>query len=361
MAGERPEASSDKRRLGLYAFIATATLLLLAVVGLCGWLIAAGPLAKPPPPKAVELTLALAPPVPPAASQPSTPPASTLAAPPAEERPQPSPPAPSARPPTAATPGPAASPPASTAAAAPANWLKHAQPFQAKPDRPRIALVVHDLGLDRTQTQAAIQQLPPEVTLAFSPYASGLQALVEQARAAGHEVLMQLPMEPHDYPANDPGPLALITSATTRENIERLDMVLGRADGALGVITLMGARFTASEPHMRPVLEALRQRGLVFVDARTAPDSVAARLAVELGVARAHSDRMLDQEASRAAIDARLAEVERIALANGQALALGFPFPVTLERAARWVQTLEAKNLQLAPVSAVVNRQRTGS
>lgn len=374
MATARPEPGTGQRPVGLYAFVATASLLLLAVAGTIVWLIATEP---PPKPQvalpAVELKLD----PPPAVAAPSVEQAPPAAATTAQQRPaepvpaippqptqptQPTQPRPQAAAVTLplASPGPLAVP-TLTPGPQQAAWMKHARPFQAKPDRPRVALILHGLGMDRAQTQAAIQQLPPEITLAFSPYASGLQAWVEEARAAGHEVLVQVPMEPHDYPANDPGPLALITGATTRENIERLDMVLGRANGALGVINLMGARFTASEPHMRPILEALRERGLVFVDARTAPDSVGARLASELGVARAFSDRTLDQEASRAAIDARLAEIERMALANGQALALGFPFPVTLERTARWVQTLEAKSLQLAPLSAVVNRQRIGS
>ena len=368
MATAGPEPGTGQRPVGLYAFVATASLLLLAVAGTIAWLIATEP---PPKPQVAspEVELKLDPP--PAVAAPSVGQAPPAAATTAQERPaepvpatppQPTQPRQQAAAVTLplALPGPLAVP-TLTPGPQQGAWMKYARPFQGKPDRPRVALILHGLGMDRAQTQAAIQQLPPEITLAFSPYASGLQAWVEEARAAGHEVLVQVPMEPHDYPANDPGPLALITGATTRENIERLDMVLGRANGALGVINLMGARFTASEPHMRPILEALRERGLVFVDARTAPDSVGARLASELGVARAFSDRTLDQEASRAAIDARLAEIERIAQANGQALALGFPFPVTLERTARWVQTLEAKSMQLAPLSAVVNRQRIGS
>jgi len=237
-------------------------------------------------------------------------------------------------------------------------WRRLARPFDAPPERPRIAVVVYRLGMSKVETDAAVQHLPATVTLAFSPYARGLSDWIGTARAAGHEVLVQVPMEPLDYPVNDPGPLALLTSAAPRENEANLERVLAMSDGALGLMNLMGARYSASAAHMRPVLEATKRRGLVYVDVREGSDSVAGRLARELGAPAAHVNRVLDAEASRLAIDLRLGELEQIARAEGAAVGAGYPFPVTIERILRWAATLEAKGLVLAPLSAVVDRQK---
>ena len=177
------------------------------------------------------------------------------------------------------------------------------------------------------------------------------------ARAAGHEVLIDLPMEPASFPRDDPGPQALLTSLSDRVNAERLAWVLDRAEGYVGVASYMGSRFTTSPAHLRPVMEELSRRGLMFLDSRAAADSEAAKLAGELGLAHAINDRFLDNEASRVAIDGRLQQIERIARTKGVAVAMGYAYPVTVERLTQWIKGLTGKQLALAPISAVINRQ----
>ena len=233
-----------------------------------------------------------------------------------------------------------------------------ARPFDDPQDRPRVAIVVYRLGLSQEETEAAIRHLPGEVTLAFSPYSRRLAEWISAAAAAGHEALIQVPMEPIDYPADDPGPLTLLTAATARDNMERLSAVLERASGTFGAMNHMGSRFTASPLHMRTVIEALATRGLAWVDARDSADTLGPRIATDAGVPTAYVNRVIDLQASRVSIDQRLAELERIARADGAAVGAAYPFPVTIERLGAWVNTLEAKGLVLAPVSAVLNRQR---
>lgn len=235
-------------------------------------------------------------------------------------------------------------------------WLAYARPSDEPADRPRIAVVVAGLGLGRAATTAAIK-LPGAVTLAFASHARDLQQWIDLARAAGHEVLLDLPMEPENYPAIDPGPQALLTSLSSAENAERLKWHLGRATGYVGVTHNMGSRFTASSDNMRPILSALKVRGLMFLDARTSVNSVAASLATAIGLPRAINNRFLDTQASRTAIDRRLGEIERIARRVGFSVAVGHAYPVTIERLGRWLQTLDDKSLVLVPVSALVNRQ----
>ncbi|MBV8594215.1 MAG: divergent polysaccharide deacetylase family protein [Caulobacteraceae bacterium] len=318
--------------------------------------------AKPPQDRPATVPPSLAggatkPPSPPPAAAAEPPPAPALAdnAPPAaptDSNPQtaaavvPPPPQPQAQPP--------APPPGE------ALWQKFASPFDANDARPRVAIIIVDLGLSSAATQTAIQNLPAAVNLGFSPYADNLPTWVNLARAAGHEALLGLPMEPANFPTRDPGPQTLLTSLSPRENIDRLDWVLGRAQAYVGVTNYMGSRFTTSAQALRPVLTTLRDRGLMFVDARTTPRSEAARLATEISLPRAINDRMIDEQASRAAIDAMLADIERVAKQTGNAVAIGQPYPVTFERLAAWLPTLEGKGIALAPITAMVNRQPDG-
>ena len=236
-------------------------------------------------------------------------------------------------------------------------WQEYARGFADPDGRPRIAILLGPLGLIESASYSAIQQLPATVTLAFAPYTRNLGDWIAQARAGGHEVILHIPMEPFDYPDSDPGPHTLLTSISAVDNIERLEWLLGRATGYIGISNFMGDRFTSSADHLRPVLEVLKSRGLMFLDAQASRNSVAARVALDLGVPRALNNRFIDSEASRIAIDARLFELERIAKQVGTAVGIGFPYPVTIERIASWAPTLAAKGLILAPLSAVANRQ----
>ncbi|MBT7636098.1 MAG: divergent polysaccharide deacetylase family protein [Rhodospirillaceae bacterium] len=232
----------------------------------------------------------------------------------------------------------------------------YARPYKAT-GRPRIAIVVGSLGLSRATTMTAIQQLPGGVSLAFAPYGRNLQDYVNQARAAGHEVLLQVPMEPMDYPTNDPGPHTLLTSLTIHRNLQRLDWLLGRFAGYVGVVNFMGGRFTSTESHLQPILEAMRDRGLMFLDARASSSSVASAVAGRIGLTIAANDRGLDAVASRAAIDARLLELERLASASGGAIGIGFPYPVTIERLAQWTRAMGDRGFDLVPISAITDHQ----
>lgn len=237
-------------------------------------------------------------------------------------------------------------------------WRVYAKPFDANDARPRVAVVLSALGLSNAATEAAIQGLPGGVTLAFQPYADDLQNWIQLARAAGHEVLLHLPMEPVDYPANDPGPQALFTALTPQQNLARLEWALSRVSGYVGVTNHMGSRFTTSRSAMKPVIETLKDRGLLYVDTRASARSVGAALATEIGVPRALNDRFIDTgSVNRQTIDNHLAEAERIALETGLSVVIGQPYPVTLERLGVWLSGLEERGIALAPVSAVVNLQ----
>jgi len=233
-------------------------------------------------------------------------------------------------------------------------WQVYARPFDASDKRPRIALVIYGLGISAAATEAAIQGLPGAISLAFSPYADDIRTWIGKARAAGHEALLMAPMEPDNYPAFDPGPRALLTTLDPTQNAERLQWILGRATGYIGVMNAMGSRFTTSRRQIAPILRALKSRGLMFLDNRGG--GVLGEAAGEVGVPFAASAFFIDEIAARTAIDQRLEDLERLARQAGRTIAMGFPYPVTLERVAAWAQGVESRGFVLAPVSALATR-----
>ena len=232
--------------------------------------------------------------------------------------------------------------------------------YAAKPGKtqgPVIAIVLTNLGHQRLATTSATRDLPSSVTLAFSPYADELQTKVDAARARGHEVLVELPMEPQTFPKDDPGPLALLTGLPVRINVERLEWVLGKFAGHVGVMATMGDRFGDSEPAVRPILQRLQDAGLMYVDNRLATSNIPLSLADDLGLPRVYVDRTIDWRPTRTDIENRLAELEKIAKAQGVAVGLGQPYPVTIERLIVWTQRLANNGVALVPVSAIAGKQ----
>ena len=225
----------------------------------------------------------------------------------------------------------------------------YARPFRDT-GAPKVALVIGGLGLNAKSTRDAIQDLPPEVTLSFVPYAEGLQGWIDLARASGHEVLLEAPMEPLDYPQNDPGPYTLMAQDPAPETVKRLEMLLSRATGYFGVTNYLGGRFMSSDSAMSTFSSALRQRGLGFID----DGSAAGRGGSE---PRASAERVIDQELDGGSIDQQLAALETSAQQHGKALASGFAYPVTLQEVQRWAAGLQAKGLVLAPASALMSRR----
>ena len=236
-------------------------------------------------------------------------------------------------------------------------WTDYARPFDQDDRRPRLAIVFINLGLDDSVTDMVIEMLPGQVTLSYSPYAPDLAAKLDRARAAGHEVMIDLPMEPLAFPRDDPGPHTLLTSLSTVENLNRLEWVLGQAPGYVGVTTWMGSQFTTVEDALMPVLESLKERGVLFLDSRDSSRSLASELASSIQVPRAFNNRFIDTPPSRGAIDRSMQDLELSAKQNDFAIGLARPLPITISRLAAWVPALEARGIAVAPVSAIVDRQ----
>jgi polysaccharide deacetylase 2 family uncharacterized protein YibQ len=237
------------------------------------------------------------------------------------------------------------------------TWLRNAVVTVPDP-RPAVAVVIDDLGLNRRGT-AALNRLRAPLTLAFMPYASDLKAQTEAARAAGHELLVHVPMAPRSE--DWPGPNALTAQLGPAELISRLRSNLGSFRGFVGINNHMGSLLTADAASMDIVMAELRQRDLLFLDSRTTPDSVAAREAERMGVPSAERDVFIDNDLDLSSVLQGLARAENIARHKGYAVAMGHPHDVTIEALKRWLPSLDARGIALMPISAIVARQSCAS
>ncbi|HEX8165648.1 MAG TPA: divergent polysaccharide deacetylase family protein [Beijerinckiaceae bacterium] len=233
-------------------------------------------------------------------------------------------------------------------------WQVYARPAAPAGARPpaRIALVVTGLGISQSATAGALAKLPPPVTLAFAPYGADLEKTAAAARAEGHEVMLQVPMEPFDYPDSDPGPHTLTARAKPQENLEKLHWAMGRFTGYIGLVNFMGAKLTADEAALAPILKEVGGRGLVFLDDGSSSRSLAGAVASSVRAPGARADAVLDGSPQAEAIDRELARLEELAKKRGLAIATASALPVTVERIQRWSRSLEARNIQLVPVSS---------
>jgi hypothetical protein len=238
----------------------------------------------------------------------------------------------------------------------------YALPRQLPPNRkdsPRIAIVVGGVGISASGTADAFSKLPAAVTFALTPYGADLDKLAEHARAESHEVLLQVPMEPFDYPDNDPGPQTLLSSLTSDQNIDRLHWLMSRFQGYVGIANYMGGRFTASELALAPVLRETAKRGLIYVDDGSSPRSVAGQIAGSHNLPFAKTDLVLDAVPTPAGIDQALARLEMTARDNGSAVGIVNAQPATIARIAEWAKKVEGRGFVLVPITMVAVKAKS--
>lgn len=224
----------------------------------------------------------------------------------------------------------------------------------------RVAIVIGGLGLSQTGSQQAIRTLPGEITLAFSPEGNSLVRWMQAARQDGHEILMQIPLEPFDYPRVNPGRGTLTVDAPPATTLENLHKAMGRITNYTGVMNYMGARFTAEPAAMTPVIEDIAKRGLLYLDDGTSARSQGDAIAAQQGAPFAAADVLIDATQDRGAILKKLDELERIARAKGTAIATGSAFDVTVEAVTSWANEAKARGIEIVPVSALVRDPERG-
>jgi polysaccharide deacetylase 2 family uncharacterized protein YibQ len=224
---------------------------------------------------------------------------------------------------------------------------------------PTVAVVVGGLGIGAAKTTESILNLPGAVTLAFTPYGSDPTKLVARARGRHHEILLQVPMEPFDYPDNDPGPQTLLTTQSSDQNLDRLFWHLSRIQGYVGLTSFMGGRFTVSDAAMQPVIREAAKRGLGYLDDGSSPRSVAGTLAQGQSMPFAKADLSIDTVPTAAEIDKALAKLEALAKTRGNAIGIASSLPVSVDRIGNWARTLESRGVLLVPLTTAMLKSKS--
>jgi uncharacterized protein len=223
----------------------------------------------------------------------------------------------------------------------------------------KIAIVIGGLGVSASATAEAMEKLPAAVTFAFAPYGANLDNLTASARARDHEILLQVPMEPFDYPDNDPGPQTLLTSLSATQNLDRLQWLMARMQGYVGVASLMGSRFTASDQALSPILREVAKRGLIYLDDGSSSRSVASQIAGANNLPFAKAEIVLDKLPSPTEVDRALTRLEMAAREHGSAIGYATASPATISRISEWAKKLNGRGFALVPITVVTAKAKS--
>ncbi len=220
----------------------------------------------------------------------------------------------------------------------------------------RIVIVLKGVGLETAAALKAIDNLPPQIVIAFSAYSPDLPALIKHSHERGHESLVVVPMEPDDFPTNDPGPMALLLNNSPEKNLQHLAHALEHAQGVVGISHTMGHVLASQKTFLQPIVENVLKRGLIWFDVHSLVRSQAAQLVSENGGIYIRPHLLIDDEVSKHGIDLNLEKLEAMALKNGTAIGVAMLYPVTLDRLVSWAATLESKGIKLVCLTSIVDR-----
>ena len=236
-------------------------------------------------------------------------------------------------------------------------WIEYSRNFKHSDRKPRIAIIINNLGLSATYTEQILKMMPKNVTLSFSHISPQLKKWVREARQKGYEILIDLPMEPIGFPRNDPGRSTLLTSLNEVENLNRLEYIMVQSGGYVGLLSTHGDKFTLNSELLLPILKSIKTRGLLYVDSRTTSQSLGPELSSNIQLPRAFNNVFIDKTPSRDYITTKLRELERIAVDKKFAVAIAQPLPLSIEIISEWTSELKEKGIALAPITAIADKQ----
>lgn len=216
--------------------------------------------------------------------------------------------------------------------------------------RPSIALILTHAGGINIAWEKILTDLPLTVALAFQGYHPNIYERMDLGAQKGFECLKMIPMEPMEFPLDDPGTDTLLTGLPAADNIKRLEKHLSKLD-PVGVTTFFGSRFTACVNDLQPIIQALKQKNLLFIDLNSAPRSQVLKLCKKYGVSCAKSIRPLDRIQSEKGLDAALQDLEKEALSHGKALGFAKALPYVIQGIKKWHTSLKKKGIDLIPLS----------
>ena len=231
---------------------------------------------------------------------------------------------------------------------------------RAGPPAPRVAVIIDDIGYrERPALEIARMGLP--FTFAILPFQRYSRSLADTLNASGYEVILHLPMEPEGYPLNDAGEGTIGPGMEVGEITRTLEAALQEVPHAVGVSNHMGSRATTDAALMETILGPVRRRGLYFIDSRTTADTVAFQIARKMGVPALQRSIFLDGRRDESYIENQFRNLLWEARAKGSAVAIGHPYPATIEVLRRSAALLRKEGVRLVPASELAGLGEGGS
>lgn len=218
------------------------------------------------------------------------------------------------------------------------------KPFSL-PGKPLIAIAVLDYGLSSTNSASLLKDLPPEVTLLLSPYASLPNEWQKRARANGHEIWMQAPVDNQNFPTSDPGAQALLSQSGPKHNKDALNWILSRATGYAGVALYTDTNFKNNPQVLNATMTEIHKRGLGYFETNISAPDVASRFAASKDMPHLNNSIYIRNTSLKA--------LEKIAKDVGFVVAIADPYPSSIKGLRIWAETLTTKGYALAPLSAI--------
>lgn len=228
----------------------------------------------------------------------------------------------------------------------------YAKPASVPRNTKTVSLIVGGLGINTAQTQRAIDLLPPEVTLSFASQAANVQNWINKARAKGHEVILELPMEPYNFdPTNAAARYTLMADVPAGTNVRNLDYLMSRAQGYFAVTNYLGERFFDTETAIAPVVNYLSAAGVGLIYDGVGRNAELDRRAQMAALPMIQNRSVIDSSPQAAAVTQTLHALEASADGKTTALGMGFSYPATIDGILAWAKDLDKRDAVLVPAS----------
>lgn len=224
-------------------------------------------------------------------------------------------------------------------------------------NKPSIAFIVTNMGINTTQTKALITNLSDNITLSFSPYGADIKKLMMQARESGHETWMTLPLQTKDFPLQDPGPLAILNAANITQNQARLNTVMGKAVGYVGVTTQKDHIFRSEDARTNPIFKELFDRGLAILDSNSQSINFVSQLAERNGRPHAQNNFWLDEDLTPLALNQRLRQALEFSKNTGGVIVMLRPYPASIKTLNKFLNSVAARDFNIVPASTLVKNE----
>jgi len=220
------------------------------------------------------------------------------------------------------------------------------------PAKKKMAIIIDDIGYNLAPVRELLEIHAP-LTFAVLPHCSHSTEAAELLYRAGREILLHLPMEPHAYPDENPGPGAVFVQMTDDEIGRQIEQDIESVPHCSGVNNHMGSRFMEDGDKLALVMKILKEKGLFFIDSRTTRYSRGRELAVETGIRFASREVFIDNDHDQSTImkNMAIAMKKRSRGRTGALLMIGHPYPETVRVLKRVVPTLKAQGFIIVPAS----------